>query len=223
MSSSASPQDQDSPPRAIGSSSSSNGAPPPANAGEKAAMAAAIEKTISCVSCRRRKLKCDRQKPKCSTCTRLKHDCEYPERRRNLGTKRRNMKELEARLGILEIPGRRNGMANKVIAEVETKLVNETTKTKTPLTEGINGGFSVEADWNDLSVDMNLKNVEMEIDFNDVQLPDYPLPEPSYNFLDPIPGGDFFSQEVISLGLQEPLPPDDMIDNLYFTLPTLSS
>lgn len=34
------------------------------------------------------------------TCNRLRHDCEYPERRRNLGSKRRNMKELEARLGM---------------------------------------------------------------------------------------------------------------------------
>lgn len=59
-----------------------------------------IEKTISCVSCRKRKLKCDRVKPKCGTCTRLRHECEYPERRRNLGSKRRNMKELEARLGM---------------------------------------------------------------------------------------------------------------------------
>lgn len=61
------------------------------------------EKTISCVSCRRRKLKCDRIKPKCGTCTRLRHDCEFPERRRNLGSKRRNMRELEERLG-LRIP-----------------------------------------------------------------------------------------------------------------------
>jgi hypothetical protein len=60
----------------------------------------AQEKTISCVSCRKRKLKCDRIKPKCGTCTRLRHECEYPERRRTLGSKRRNMKELEARLGM---------------------------------------------------------------------------------------------------------------------------
>lgn len=63
---------------------------------------AAAEKTISCVSCRGRKLKCDRVKPKCGTCTRLRHNnCEYPERRRNAGTRRRNMKDLEARLGTL--------------------------------------------------------------------------------------------------------------------------
>ena len=62
-----------------------------------------IERTISCVSCRRRKLKCDRAKPKCGTCSRLRHECEYPERRRNLGSKRRNIKELEARLGMDQV------------------------------------------------------------------------------------------------------------------------
>ena len=61
------------------------------------------DKTISCVSCRKRKLKCDRIKPRCGTCTRLRHECEFPERKRNLGSKRRNMKELEARLGMASI------------------------------------------------------------------------------------------------------------------------
>ncbi len=68
-------------------------------ASSSAAGAKAPEKTISCVSCRRRKLKCDRVKPKCGTCIRLRHECEYPERRRNFGSRRRNMKELEERLG----------------------------------------------------------------------------------------------------------------------------
>jgi hypothetical protein len=40
------------------------------------------QKQMSCVSCRDRKLKCDRGMPKCGTCTRLRGDCEYPERRR---------------------------------------------------------------------------------------------------------------------------------------------
>jgi hypothetical protein len=62
-----------------------------------------VEKTISCVSCRKRKLRCDRVKPQCGTCVRLRHECEFPERRRNTGSKRRNMKELEARLGRLKV------------------------------------------------------------------------------------------------------------------------
>jgi hypothetical protein len=36
-----------------------------------------------------------------------------------------------------------------------------------------------------------------------------------------MPEGDFFSQELISLGLQEPLPPNQMVDELYGTLPRL--
>jgi hypothetical protein len=86
----------------------------PAIGGNDMASAAAAEKTISCVSCRKRKLKCDRIKPKCGTCSRLRHECEYPERRRNLGSKRRNMKELEARLGISSGPN----LARRPLANV---------------------------------------------------------------------------------------------------------
>ena len=100
------------------SSSSSNGA-----AQQSAALAARedksavpIEKTISCVSCRKRKLKCDRTKPKCGTCMRLRHECEYPERRRNLGSKRRNMKELEARLGVFSWPSMKRQISAMVAA-----------------------------------------------------------------------------------------------------------
>jgi hypothetical protein len=34
-----------------------------------------------------------------------------------------------------------------------------------------------------------------------------------------VPEGDFFSQELISLGLQEPLPPNQMVDELYVPTP----
>ena len=83
------------------SNSSNEGLQQPKDGKNKNASGIHAEKTISCVSCRKRKLKCDRLKPKCGTCIRLRHDCEYPERRRNIGSKRRNMKDLEARLGML--------------------------------------------------------------------------------------------------------------------------
>ena len=54
---------------------------------------------LSCVTCRSRKLRCDRIKPNCTRCIRLKSDCVYPESRRKPVVKRRNVKELEARLG----------------------------------------------------------------------------------------------------------------------------
>lgn len=54
---------------------------------------------LACVACRSRKLKCDRAKPACARCLKLKVDCAYPESRRKPAFKRRNVIELEARLG----------------------------------------------------------------------------------------------------------------------------
>lgn len=56
-------------------------------------------KRIACVICRKRKLKCDGNRPKCATCARLKHNCAYDEVRKKSGPKRGYVKELEARLG----------------------------------------------------------------------------------------------------------------------------
>lgn len=54
---------------------------------------------LACVSCRARKLKCDRAKPSCTRCTKVDNECLYPESRRKPTVKRKNVKELEARLG----------------------------------------------------------------------------------------------------------------------------
>ncbi|EME50066.1 hypothetical protein DOTSEDRAFT_68803 [Dothistroma septosporum NZE10] len=59
-------------------------------------------KRIACVLCRKRKLKCDGSKPSCGTCTRLQHDCSYDEVRRKSGPKRGYVKALEARLAQVE-------------------------------------------------------------------------------------------------------------------------
>jgi len=167
----------------------------------------APEKTISCTSCRKRKLKCDRIKPSCGTCSRLRHDCEYPERRRNLGSKRRNMKELEARL-----------------AEVETRLVAETkaaaaaaaAASTTQAPTSIQATTSVEADWNTLGMDMEM---DMNIDLDDPTLLDPGFDMPSTGFgvpdMEPSPANNLYSQELLQLGLDEPLPPQDMIDELH--------
>ncbi|CAM1502897.1 Fc.00g076730.m01.CDS01 [Cosmosporella sp. VM-42] len=57
---------------------------------------------LACVSCRSRKLKCDRVKPSCGRCIKVSNDCVYPESRRKPTFKRRNVKELEARLAQVE-------------------------------------------------------------------------------------------------------------------------
>jgi hypothetical protein len=66
--------------------------------GSGAANAAGPE-PLACVACRSRKLKCDRTKPECARCAKVKAECVYPESRRKPAFKRRNVRELEARLG----------------------------------------------------------------------------------------------------------------------------
>ncbi|KAI1467149.1 uncharacterized protein F4812DRAFT_431399 [Daldinia caldariorum] len=58
---------------------------------------------LSCVSCRNRKLKCDRTKPRCNRCEKAKLECVFPESRRKPAFKRRNVRELEARLAQVEV------------------------------------------------------------------------------------------------------------------------
>src|ERR1700710_2821272 len=59
-------------------------------------------KRIACILCRKRKLKCDSNKPSCGTCSRLNHHCEYSEERKKSGPKRGYVKLLEARLKQVE-------------------------------------------------------------------------------------------------------------------------
>jgi hypothetical protein len=87
--------------------------------------------------------------------------------------------------------------------------VAETSK-NTPPKDNTPPTQSGEADWNNYPMDINMENM----DFDEDALLDFPIPESAYTFQPQIPNGDFFSQEVISLGLQEPLPPDEMIDEL---------
>ncbi|KAI5868090.1 fungal-specific transcription factor domain-containing protein [Durotheca rogersii] len=58
---------------------------------------------MSCISCRNRKLKCDRTKPRCNRCERAESECIYPESRRKPTFKRPSVKELEARLAQVEV------------------------------------------------------------------------------------------------------------------------
>lgn len=56
----------------------------------------------ACELCRRRKLKCNGEKPSCETCTRLKKTCEYTTVHKKSGPQRGYLKKLESRLDQLE-------------------------------------------------------------------------------------------------------------------------
>ncbi|WQF85222.1 hypothetical protein CDEST_10236 [Colletotrichum destructivum] len=57
---------------------------------------------FSCTQCRSMKLKCDRIKPRCSRCVRVRADCEYPKSRRANVGKRQQVRDLEVKLEQLE-------------------------------------------------------------------------------------------------------------------------
>lgn len=68
----------------------------------------------------------------------------------------------------------------------------------------------MDADWNTLAMDVDLNFDTSNVDFD--------IPHPGMPNDNPMPSGDFFSQELLALGLLEPLPPQDMMDELYVTL-----
>jgi hypothetical protein len=61
--------------------------------------------------------------------------------------------------------------------------------------------------------------MDINMDFEDDTLLDFTMPESTYTFQPQIqsfmPEPDVFSQELLSQGLQEPLPPDEMINELH--------
>ncbi|KAH7378032.1 hypothetical protein BKA64DRAFT_766797 [Cadophora sp. MPI-SDFR-AT-0126] len=58
---------------------------------------------LSCLACRHRKVRCDRDKPKCGRCLKTKRDCSYPERKRVATDWRRpDTKALETSLSAAE-------------------------------------------------------------------------------------------------------------------------
>lgn len=67
----------------------------------------------------------------------------------------------------------------------------------------------METDWDALGMDMNLDDP----DFIDpaFDMPQFTMPVENPSIL----AGDFFSHELLALGLEEPLPPQDMMDELF--------
>ncbi|KFY91106.1 hypothetical protein V498_05695 [Pseudogymnoascus sp. VKM F-4517 (FW-2822)] len=172
-------------------------------------------KRIACVICRKRKLKCDGSKPSCSTCKRLHHDCAYDEVRRKSGPKRGYVKALEERLKqVEELLKTRDPSAAKSpdLARPNFTAANTHTSTRAMLATA-NADFGVNNP--DIAV-VNDRDHERWY-----QPGDSPQPgmeelafDPNLNMggmtMDPT-----FTWEMIGLGLDEPLPPQDTIDELH--------
>ncbi|KAK3357735.1 binuclear zinc transcription factor [Lasiosphaeria hispida] len=151
---------------------------------------APVVEPLACVSCRSRKLKCDRLKPACNRCAKVGGECVYPESRRKPAFKRRNVKELEERL-----------------AQVEGFLKNAT---KTSSGDGI----VIE----DLPSGTAFSAAAEEFDFEPFST-DPPQKEPPNFVMGEIPddfgAGNAQGGELFGLGRFESLPPFEMIEELH--------
>ncbi|ORY64476.1 uncharacterized protein BCR38DRAFT_215738 [Pseudomassariella vexata] len=57
------------------------------------------EPKTACLLCRRRKVACDRRRPKCGLCSRNDFDCTYTARERRPGLRAGYVSQLEERIG----------------------------------------------------------------------------------------------------------------------------
>lgn len=157
-------------------------------------------RVLACGTCRKRKLKCDSKRPKCSTCARLGHPCEYDEVRKKSGPKRGYVKELEARL-----------------KQVETLLTsNHSHDTSPPQPRPLEEQQPFAASGGGMNM---FTTSAMNRNGNGMG----GMEDPS-NMIDPnidlvnaygLGGIDDFNWDMISLGLEEPLPAPEVMDELY--------
>ncbi|KAH6895185.1 fungal-specific transcription factor domain-containing protein [Thelonectria olida] len=145
-------------------------------------------KRLACMICRKRKLKCDGLRPSCSTCSRLGHVCAYDEIRRKSGPKRGYVKALEERLKQVETLLKTQDPPN---TNANNNANNNNSQPK-----GLNDRWQLngESPQNANLEDFNF-NASLGMGMNNA-------------------GGNF-TWEMIGLGLEEPLPPQETIDELH--------
>ena len=186
--------------------------------------AAAKQKRIACVICRKRKLKCNGDRPTCGTCERLGHRCAYDDIRRKSGPKRGYVKELEARLRKQNRPWVALGYTDGCVAlsvHVETELRSKERKASIATSPGTMPSLN-------LLPNPGFHPVEEPGRLDQDNLDDLLHPTGTYNNGIPpmsdaqsgTPGdidlgfGHSKTWEMIGLGLEEPLPPQDATDEL---------
>ncbi|KAL2837912.1 fungal-specific transcription factor domain-containing protein [Aspergillus pseudoustus] len=150
-------------------------------------------KRIACAVCRRRKLRCDGRKPSCGTCSRLGHECTYDEARKKSGPKRGYVKQLEARL-----------------AQVETLL--KTQEPSATQTQAPNFSVPLPNETIDMT-DMHAIGTSMNKSTSPIENPQATGP-PSTFTPEGVDVTNTFGWDMISLGLEEPLPAREVMDEL---------
>lgn len=154
-------------------------------------------KRIACVLCRKRKLRCDGSRPTCATCKRLSHDCTYDEVRKKSGPKRGYVKLLEQRL-----------------QQVETLLKNQdSTDTSKDASRQDSTSAYVASTLQQAAQKPNDYLAASDNIQGRIQESRTPGADSFQN--GGATGEQEFPWEMIGLGLEEPLPPQDVMDDLY--------
>ncbi|KAF2145361.1 uncharacterized protein K452DRAFT_264324 [Aplosporella prunicola CBS 121167] len=165
----------------------------------EAAANAPRQKRIACVLCRKRKLKCDGQRPTCGTCKRLSHECAYDEVRKKSGPKRGYVKALEARLQQVETLLKTHESTDSNQNEPETSnIFLGDVQNHDMQTDPVSSAASMAADAFLFGSPAELAAAQHS----------------STGGTNASPGTDPFSWEMIGLGLDEPLPDRDVIEEL---------
>ncbi|KAI1206436.1 uncharacterized protein F4807DRAFT_439078 [Annulohypoxylon truncatum] len=174
-------------------------------------------KRLACMICRKRKLRCDGIKPSCSTCTRLGHACAYDEVRRKSGPKRGYVKALEERLKQVET------LLNKTQEPPSFNVSPDTAKTPSNVTfeQSRTQQAPPTPNFNVTNPSIGIAN-DRDMDrwrFNG-ESPQASGGLDDFNFngnMSMNMGGmdNSFTWEMIGLGLEEPLPPQETIDELH--------
>lgn len=166
-------------------------------------------KRTACVLCRKRKLRCDGTRPSCATCSRLGHECHYDEVRKKSGPKRGYVKALEARLAQVETMLKTQDSSDlpqdePTSAADDYDFLARNDGADAPAVAGETVNMVNSDDFMDLeSPPLNVAQSAPQQPFTAYMPPPHPIDESSFSF------------ELISLGLEEPLPAQDMINELY--------
>ncbi|KAL9064051.1 MAG: hypothetical protein Q9157_007976 [Trypethelium eluteriae] len=169
------------------------------------------QKRIACVVCRKRKLRCDGEKPSCGTCKRLAHDCAYDEVRRKSGPKRGYVKALEARLAQVEtlLKDQNGDGTNKDGPTANSLDFNSSSIHQPSLNMATENGSLSAGQGN---------NHAMEAISRLASTSSMPNPDAFAGTLGDMSidqqGEDSFPWEMIGLGLEEPLPSQDIMNEL---------
>ncbi|ROW11056.1 hypothetical protein VMCG_01094 [Cytospora schulzeri] len=168
-------------------------------------------KRLACMICRKRKLRCDGNRPRCSTCKRLGHDCAYDEVRRKSGPKRGYVKALEERLKQVEtlLKTQEPTAAPKTVVN-DTPSITVQADPKISDNATTTPSFTVSDPSINLATDRDMDRWH----FNGNTSPQPQAAADAFDFSS-LPMQNNFTWEMIGLGLEEPLPPQESIDEFH--------